>query len=421
MIVALAIFCAVFTAYLSWRKPVWGVALVLFLLPTYLLRFSLLGIPFTVLEFMILTLFSVYLIQKIASRQSISKKDGGQCCCKSIYANNKYEILGIALFLAAGVLSLIVSPDPRAGAGVFKAYMIEPILFFIVFINTIKTKKELRMVFWALGLSAALLSLMVAIQYFTGWGIPDPWHDWPDRRATGPYGFPNAVGLYIAPILTAFIGLLLHAKFFTRQNVLWVLMMILLMVFALIAARVEGAVVAVTTGVFFMLLFTKWRWWAVGVGAVGLGILFAYEPTRQILLFQDVSGDVRLALWRGTKNLISAQPLFGAGLGAFPIVYDIYRLPSHVELLVYPHNIFLNFWVELGALGLAWLLGTLMTFFYLTKKIAKSADGYHLVLAGVMVCVLVYGLVDVPYFKNDLAIMFWTWLGVLTLFIRKRI
>ncbi len=424
MSLIISLIAAVVLAVIAWRDRTWGIALVLFALPTYLVRFSVLGIPVTMLELLILTLFVVY----IASRATRSETKKRLRATRSLastaaatYNRYRFEIWGALVLVVAGIISLIITPDLRAGAGVFKAYILEPILLFIVILGSISTTKQVRQLFWALGLSAVVISLIVAVQYFTGWGIPEPWHDFPGRRAVGLYGFPNAVGLYIAPILTAFIGLLLHVRFFTRKNVLWILMIILLMGFSLIASQVEGAIIAAAAGVGVMLLFTRWRWWAIGAAVLGGVIAFAYEPSRELLLFQDVSGDVRLALWHGTWSLLSDRPWFGAGLGAFPIVYDIYRLPSHVELLQYPHNLFLNFWVELGILGLLWIVGTCVLFITTAIKTISRSHGYSIVLLGILTCLLVYGIVDVPYFKNDLSVLFWFWLALLSLFAHKKI
>lgn len=397
---ALSIIAGLGIAILGARDRLWAVAAILFLLPTYLVRFELFNlVPMTMLETMVLMLFAVFLIQEWRNFKWPAKFQW-------------FHYL-ITLILVAGVFGLLVTPDLRAGAGLFKAFIVEPILFFIVFINTIKTQRELRVCIWALGLSALAVSLVTAVQYATGWGIPDPWHAVEGRRATAFYGYPNAVGLYVAPILTLFIAVMLHVKFFTRRNVLFIISVIMFMVLALLTARVEGAIVAVAAGVLVAFLFTTWRWVALGVAVLGLAGAFLYEPVREVLLFQDVSGDVRLALWEGTKNLLVAQPIFGAGLGAFPMAYDIYRLDSHVELLQYPHNILLNFWVELGILGVLWIVAAIATVVVKSVWALRFSEGYGVVLLAVFTTVVVYGIVDVPFFKNDLSILFWVWLGFL--------
>src|SRR5690606_28340003 len=93
-------------------------------------------------------------------------------------------------------------------------------------------------------------------------------------------------------------------------------------------------------------------------------------------------------------------------------LYDQYRLIKHVELLQYPHNIILNFWVELGLLGLIAMLYLLIAVFRKSAVAWASAQpGFtKTALLGVMitlVIMVVHGIVDVPYFKNDLAVQFW--------------
>ena len=87
-----------------------------------------------------------------------------------------------------------------------------------------------------------------------------------------------------------------------------------------------------------------------------------------------------------------------------------------VEIYMYPHNIFLNFWTELGLAGMVlfiWIIGKAM---HLSLKIYEQKSVYKgiaLGLIGAMVAIFVHGLVDVPYFKNDLAVVFWVLLAVL--------
>jgi O-antigen ligase len=410
----IGITAALAVAALSWHDRRWGISAVLFLLPSYLIRFSIAGIPFTMLEAMILALFVTFMIR---DRKTIG--DAAQAFFSLPRQRSLRKmpwtappVLLVALILISSIYALMATPVLEEGLGIWKAYIVEPILFFTVFLASIRNRRDLMRAWSALIASAAVIAAIALVQYATGWGIPEPWQAWPGRRATGVYGFPNAVGLFLAPALALVIGLAVHLKktLATRTRIaLWLLAGLLLA--ALAAARVEGALVAAAAATVVLLLFTRWRWWTLLGSLATLAAALAAAPTRAIILFQDTSGDVRLALWRGTWNLLMAQPLFGAGLGAFPVVYDIYRLPSHVELLQYPHNIFLDFWVELGLLGLAWIVAALLTWLLLAWRAYRRGDTLGAVLLGILASVVVYGLVDVPYFKNDLAVLFWTWLG----------
>ncbi|OGY87314.1 MAG: hypothetical protein A2233_01270 [Candidatus Kerfeldbacteria bacterium RIFOXYA2_FULL_38_24] len=402
---------ALVVALVFWHNRIWALSLVLFFLPSYLVRFHFLEIPFTMLESGILSLFFMFLLQEIFFR-----KENKQATLFS-FKKHPYLVIGLSMFILTGIFGLLTTPNLSAGLGIFKAYLIEPLLFFVVLVKSVKTSKDWHWLLGALGSIAILTAVITIGQYFLGWGIPASWHDLPGRRATAFYGYPNAVGLFLAPICAFFIGTLPFWAQFKKLQRWFVLSVIILTLVAIFLSHAEGALVALGISVVVVVFFTKWRWLVIGISTIILILALILPFTREILFFQDVSGQVRLALWQGTFHLLKAQPIFGAGLGGFPQTYDLYRLPAHVELLLYPHNIFLDFWVELGIIGLGLFLMVLgLIFFWLIKKILKNQQQHFLLpLLGVFVCVVIYGLVDVPYFKNDLAVLFWTWLGLVVL------
>ena len=123
-------------------------------------------------------------------------------------------------------------------------------------------------------------------------------------------------------------------------------------------------------------------------------------------------------MWEGTWRLLKAHPIFGAGLAGFPFLYNIYRDPAHVELFPYPDNFFLAIWSELGLAGLA-IFGWLIIKYIreIIRLLRKNIDPYFrqiiLGLAAAMIGLFSHGLVDTPYFKNDLSVMFWLSIGIL--------
>ena len=99
--------------------------------------------------------------------------------------------------------------------------------------------------------------------------------------------------------------------------------------------------------------------------------------------------------------------LFGAGLNGYQAAIAPYHLPTF-EVFMYPHNFILNFWSELGLLGLITILGLVGIF--VAKNIMATKNYYHwlnFALLATIGTIFVHGLVDVPYFKNDLAVLFW--------------
>jgi O-antigen ligase len=103
--------------------------------------------------------------------------------------------------------------------------------------------------------------------------------------------------------------------------------------------------------------------------------------------------------------MLKDHPLFGVGLSGFPIVVKPYHHAQGVEIFQYPHNLVLATWSEIGLMGLIGFILVLIWFFRRAYKL--HATRYTLLLAAAMVAILVHGLVDVPYFKNDLSMLIW--------------
>jgi len=166
------------------------------------------------------------------------------------------------------------------------------------------------------------------------------------------------------------------------------------------------------------------RLWLLA-GFAAAGVLLALIPPiykRLSVEFQVVNGTTffgragRLDLWSATLQMLREHPIFGAGLSGFADRIAPFWNATHPERFIDPHNIVLNFWVETGLLGViafGWL-------FVVTARRAwdgwtKSEADWRPIFLGLllaMLAILVHGLVDVPYFKNDLSLEFWVLAGL---------
>jgi len=409
-------------AYLAWRNLLWATAALLALLPTYLIRFSLGPMPMTLLEAMILILFAVWFLKLKLKKEKFSSP-------LKILEKKNWTWLILA-WLVFAMISLLISPDLRAAAGIFKAYFFEPMLFLLVFLSVIKTKKDLDLIFYALGISALYVSAFAIYQKFTGFAIPNPiWQAAETRRVTSFFGYPNAIGLYLAPIIVLYVGWLI-SKFqilnFKFQKTLitnfkpliFQLFVIFLSLAAVIFARSEGAYVGILAGLFFLGIMTKkLRWPTVALTIIFVTVIalvpqFRYYATEQ-LTFQNDSGKVRLIMWRETWQMLRDRLFSGVGLAGYQESFAPYHKAKYIEIYLYPHNLFLNFWSELGLGGLIVFLLMIIKFFKdAIKNFLATRQPLLITLIAVMITVFIHGLVDVPYFKNDLSLFFWLLVGL---------
>ena len=220
-----------------------------------------------------------------------------------------------------------------------------------------------------------------------------------------------------------------------------------MLVLAIVFARSEGALVGMAVGLFaliFGLAGGRARWGIGLICLIGLIGLMLAAPARQLIMekatFSDLSGQIRLQQWKETWNMLKDGRLItGAGLANYQtaikpyhqagIFFNFDNDPNFrnnlvfggadykakhwqpTEIYLYPHNFFLNFWSETGLLGLIAILLILIKFFTDYLRTDQARRPLYLVLISVMIAIVVHGLVDVQYFKNDLSVLFWLVIG----------
>jgi len=189
--------------FITWNRFYWGLYIFFFLLPTYLIRFNLGPLPTTLLEVMLWIITIVWLVK--FNKQIIPK-------LKSLITDHWLLFIAITLFLLAATISTFTSTDTRSALGEWKAFYIEPIILLFILVTSYKlqvTKNFVNNIIFALILSGLITSVLAIYQHFTGWLVPYAfWQNQNTFRVTAWYGFPNAVGLFLAPLIPLAIYLM---------------------------------------------------------------------------------------------------------------------------------------------------------------------------------------------------------------------
>jgi putative inorganic carbon (HCO3(-)) transporter len=388
------------TAFLARRNLVFAAAFLLAILPAYQIRGGLFGIPTTALEIALLVFLAFVALAHVRTGR------------RPLWGEAQILLL---FFLAVSAAAALISPDVREALGLWRAYFFEPVLYFLALINVVRSSRDIAVLFFGLGTSMIVIGLVSFWQALGLLSAPLPYAGEMPPRLSSLFPYPNAVALFVVPVVLLFMPFLLSSLAERRRSV-FLVGGVLFGTFALFASVSESGFLGFFAGLAVLLLLLK-RYRILLALIVLLVLVIALVPTARehiaaLATFSDTSTDVRLRLWEGTLNLLSARPIVGAGLAGFPAIYDLYRDPAHVELLLYPHSILLNFWVEIGLAGLLLILAFLFRFFQrLARPFSPRLEPYRVGLIAAMVGLLVHGLFDVPYFKNDLAILFWTFLA----------
>jgi O-antigen ligase len=399
-------------------------------LPFYVIRCSNFDwcsspIPITFLEILILATFLVWFVQKLVSKQLL-------WVLISLREHLTWPVLiAFLVFLLSGLVAALIAPSVKAGLGIYKAYFIEGFLLFLVIFDYLVSTKNFKLVIWSLTGSGLLISIFAVGNHLLGYNPGNPEEFLSRGRASALYTTSNAVGLLLGPQIILLFGYVLSIKkqlsgqLFEKKLAI----VAFLVLFAgLLASGSRGAYFAVFTGLFLFLgyflylrFFIRFNRFIISAIKILLVIFFSViflfflnvkeiaNKPPEITKNLQASFNQRLCLWDGAVEIIRDRPLFGSGLSGFQQAHDIYRTCSQ-ENSIYPHNLFLNFWTESGIFGLfSFLALCLMT---VNRLLKSKVDYFAIGLVGAFVVIFMHGLVDVPFFKNDLSALFWTILAL---------
>jgi putative inorganic carbon (HCO3(-)) transporter len=321
-----------------------------------------------------------------------------------------------ALLVIAGAISVIVAPDRRSALGLYRAYFIEPVLFFVVLINVVRTSRQGFLVVAGLGLGGivlALLNIATVLDALRRHGI-----DTAQDAPVAVYQTSNAVALFLVPIIAVAGSVLLYSTSNLQRRL--AALFVAVAGIGVMLSFSRGGYVALLAVAIGLALSHKRRWWLLGVLAV-LVVVAIRVPIIASRLGHELSTTDprntlagRIHLWQATLQMMREHLVFGTGLSGY--AHFMSPWPSGLSQVIYPHNLILNFWVSTGVLGLLAFVVLLIQGFRITWRGWRRGEAdWRPVELGVLlalVSMVVHGLVDVPYFKNDLSFEFWVLLGV---------
>jgi O-antigen ligase len=372
------------------------------LAPAYVIRWKVGPLPTTLLEVAILATIAVFAVE--TARQRLPVEWRGPLTAPAI------------LLTVAGAISVFVSGDHRAALGLYRAYFLEPAAFFLIVGAVASTPRRAGLILVGFGggaAVAAILNIVVVLDAIR--------HHVLDLATTPPvviYQTANAVALYLIPLVAMAASILVHGRGRAER---WL----------------SGLFLAIALPA-CLLSFSRGGYLALGAVALGLaishrwakvlvpGVVLAALAVSQVPLIRHriayelhaVPGntlDFRLRIWGQTLRMLSHSPVLGIGLSYYEQAMGPYW--QDLPKVIYPHNIVLNFWAVTGLLGLAGFFWLAIRAFVLGwggwRRHPAEWRPYDLGIMLALVAMAVHGLVDVPFFKNDLSFEFWALLGIL--------
>jgi len=357
--------------------------LVILAAPFYIFRYHLGSTPTTLLEVIIYLSFAVNLISG------------------NLKIKNKKVIIAVGVFLIFALIGALIDPSISRGLGLWKAYFFDGVLVYLM-VSSFAEDEKMPLFLSISGALAAIATLVAA--HFTADGrLLDL-----DRLS------PNYLALFLSPIFIIALYQAVKNRFRVINIAGGILMLI-----AIVLSDSRGGYVAVIGGLIVIGLTYSLRKYSAKkvwlVGAILLLVLLGgtyavFRPQNNDTGRIGSSSNIRYYIWQTSIEMIGRNPIWGVGLGAYQdsfkqltdgrVNYNEYISPEALTA----HDLYLELYLTSGLFGLISFL--LMLYFAL-----KKSKNYVIISA--LAVILIYGLIDTPIFRNDLAVIFWTILALL--------
>lgn len=300
------------------------------------------------------------------------------------------------------------------------------ILFYFVVINVIRERKQWTAMIKLFMASALIVALYGIIQNFFGINSTESWIDEEmfndiGRRVYSFFNNPNVLGEFLVFTIPVSVALVWNKLKFGHRAffIITALSLVLCMVFTWSRGAWLGMILAV--GIF--LVISDKRWVLVGLAAIAMLPILLYVTGNTAIIERfmsigntaDTSTAYRVSIWQASVGIISDFWYRGIGIGsdAYKQIYPYYAL-SGAEFALHSHNLYLQYIVETGIIGIASLFAVILEYIKtvfgakVVKQIKKSDMSKILVALGAgFVGFLFQGLTDYVWYNYKMLMIFW--------------
>ncbi len=309
-------------------------------------------------------------------------------------------------FVISFVPSLLLFPHTHA-FGVFIEWIALPVCTSVLLWTHFTTKKCRPLIilysFLILSFAVSVLSLIFYAHGFVTY----------DHRLSAFFSSPNYLALFIVPFIFS-NGALFFKTPHTFTKVICVLTSILCTITVFLTQSLSTFLaLSVTTFITsFFCIKQKKIFLLIATTLIGFLCMFAYiKILNSNTTFERNSFTSRTMIWRTALFYIQQNPLFGYEIDSFQKHY-LATQPLYDPYLEWAvpteHNSILHFLISGGYFGLlSFCLLCTYTLFCGYTQYHNDKKPQTFLLCSSFLVILLCGLFDTPYWKNDLAYIFW--------------
>jgi len=347
------------------------------------------------------------------------------------------------MFVLTAILSLLINNNLGLNNLKENFNLLSYFLIYFLIINNLRNKNSFYFCFKIFLMVASIVSIYLIIQYY---GLDPFLYD--ISRLTSTLGNQSYVANYLALVFPINFALFLIVK--KKKKKLFYETALIINYTGIIICHTR----AIWAALFFSFLFSVFllfkfkvikilkenKKWLILLFSLFLIITIIYsvdnplnrssisatERAASAFDMQDTSLRTRFLIWQSTLNMIKAKPLFGLGVGSFPLNYLYYQadfLSQKPDYLKYnakaaeAHNEYLQTWSEMGIIGLLFFLLFIYLFYHHSIKIIKELEKNEekIILIGLISGVtitLFHSIFSFPFHIPAVSAAFWFMVGL---------
>jgi O-antigen ligase len=426
-----------------------SILLLPFFFPLYLFRINIAGVPLYFIEGLIVISAVPVFINILRGRDEQLLKQSFAVKVLHLVRNIfkpkhkpimdflKSPFLPIVLFLIACVISAFIVPaeSSKQALGILKSWVIVPLIYFVLLYHTVKSTKDLNITLYAYLGSSAFLCLWGLFQALSGSYITI------DNRVSGPFESANYLAMYITPAfvftMVQFLRAFIHAKFESAdikwgkfESGIYVGILVAIFLSVLVLTQSYGAILGSFIAIFIYIIYERVKITEPGskkflnrfiafvlmvfVLGGGLAVVLNNNKFQNLTkLDEHTSMGTRIEIWKVGAGLLKESPILGIGLGQYEKKYienaeRILGKAPFEPVRLHSHNLYMEFWLQSGILGLiSFIWVTILAYRQIYKNFNPDEKKMLIALLIMLTYILIHGIIDVTFWKNDLALIFW--------------
>lgn len=282
------------------------------------------------------------------------------------------------------------------------------VVYVLIFMETFVSKEDKKFAIKFGGFGAILFGFFSVLFNLAGYNVAS------DLRLLGPLDAAVYLGFYFAPFFIFFTTEAIEKP--RSYNTLFAIILGLLIIATRSMGTIGGTFIILSIFILrkpsIIFFKTKLAKTILVVLGIVVSLLIFYTKILPTMQTNYSSLSERSEIWKTSLYLLKKPEtvLFGLGIGQFEYHYieNVNTVLNGANPLDYhviqPHNLFFTFMFEYGILG---LLLILMCIYRVIKNIAKNPSSTDIITIAnyIVLYFSVHGLIDTPFFKNDMLIL----------------